>query len=62
MLILNQTGVAQILAGSVSGWVDCMIAGVILLVAFHAHSVFARLVALRPRLFMGDEVIAADET
>jgi hypothetical protein len=31
------------------------------LVAFHVHSVFARLVALRPRLFWGDEAIIEAE-
>jgi flagellar biosynthesis protein FlhB len=61
MLILNQTGVAQILAGSVFGWIDCVVAGATLLVAFHVHSVFARLVALRPRLFWGDEAIIEAE-
>lgn len=61
VLILNQAGVARVLAGSLFGWFECLVAGLSLLVAFHLHTLFARLVFLRPRLFYGDEAIIEAE-
>jgi hypothetical protein len=42
------------------GWVDSLVAVIVLALTLHLHIVFMRFVTLRPRLFGGtDELLAA---
>jgi hypothetical protein len=60
-ILLNQTGVEGLNQKNPVGAVMCVSALLLLLIALHLLLVFARVIALRPRLFGGDQEIAAAE-
>jgi hypothetical protein len=60
-VILIQTGVAHINNGAILGWLDCILAALLLTLAMHLHVIFVRLIFLRPRLFFGDRAIEEAE-
>jgi len=60
-IVLSQSGLQEVRAGHRVGIIGCAGAFVMLILTFHLHVIFIRLVALRPRLFGGEaEIIEAE--
>lgn len=60
-VLLNQTGIEGIHQNNLTSLSLCAAALILLVIASHILIVFLRLIVLRPRLFGGDEEIAAVE-
>lgn len=61
VLVLNRLGIDYIHNSRSVGWTACLGAFLIFIVSVHLHSIFLRLVFLRPRVFGGDRAIAVAE-
>jgi hypothetical protein len=61
VMSLNQSGILRFQAQDYAGALDCLGALALLLAALHMHVIFLRTVALRPRIFGGENDVVVAE-
>lgn len=60
-VVLSQFGVEEVQQGRLTGLTSSLVAFILFIVVLHLHTVFMRLVALRPRVFGGENDIVEAE-